>query len=76
MGGGVEGRERGRRGQQKGHIYFLCAVDHDDGTLRGHWRLRLCRPPRERRPKGSACLWVGAHVCVREQSRESVPIFL
>lgn len=51
------GRKRRRRGQRKGQIYFLCAVDLDDGPLSGHCGLWLCGFPQGGRP-------IGLQVCV------------
>lgn len=58
MEGGVVGRKRGMRGQRKGQIYFLCAVDLDDGPLWGHRGLSLRGLPQGRRPIG-----LHAHFC-------------
>lgn len=52
------GRKRRRRGQRKGQIYFLCAVDLDDGPLSGHCGLWLCGFPQGGRPIG-----LHAHFC-------------
>lgn len=52
------GRKRGRRGQRKGQIYFLRAMDLDDGPLSGHCGLWLFGFPQGRRPIG-----LHAHLC-------------
>lgn len=62
----------------KGQIYFLYAVDLDDGPLLGHSGFWLCGLPQGRGPIGlhastsvcahsfSSCMCV--HACMRERS--------
>lgn len=47
-----------KRGQRKGQIYFLRAMDLDDGPLLGHCGLWLFGFPQGRRPIG-----LHAHLC-------------
>lgn len=63
MQGGVVGSKRGRRGQRKGQIYFLSAVDLDDCPLWGHCGLWLYADFLKGRPIGLHALLCN-HQCV------------
>lgn len=70
-GGGAVGGRRVSRGQRKGQLYFLRAMDPDDGPRRGRRGLRLFGFPQRRRSAGRHAHSEGSPACVRARAGQS-----